>query len=525
MFKKIHTYRRTYTFNSNQMSTITNDQPRDDLEVKARKIKQQLLLALTGDDCVTAFLVHAQGEAFFLINLFSKCKWNWVPRQGYKMESVAPLGGIWLKAFKNSNQITVNWTMDMLPTPDFDTHMDARDTDVLFDGDEVKDCVVKLRDDMKCCLAAYNLLKLSEAPLTLICKIKDDIYFLFGEWRRDGDYYVPKAKNKAILAKGRFDPTFNGNELRIPTLTITICNCAITIQPVTQFFDYRSPSETNVIDNYEEVYGVSYSFCIPSAHVHHVRTYLENESDFRTVFRCATDFVSKHLTSTVLPQSRQGTLRSTLGFARPSDFFQRNEPGYLDMHRQSNSAHTEQENRQRQPRLDSARDTDFLWSDEESYMDASVLSRLTDELAPPPRDNSLTAQLVHEHSRISSILSELRRLRNQNSPNDPPVENITVALAQKNLLELSPGVKEALENLDRQTSLSPKLPQVDATTVEDMIKQITCAVCMTNKNDAVTLPCNHNKMCYVCALTIFTSDKKQCPICRVEIKQVLQVYS
>lgn len=517
------------------MSTIPNDHSNDVFEKEAGKIKQQLSLALTSDDCVTAFLNHAEDEAFFLIDLFGKCKWTWIPRQGYKMESAIPLGGIWLTAMKNSNVIAIYWTMDMLLKPNFETRMDRRDMDIVFEVDEMKECVAKLRGNMKCCLLAYNLLKLSEAPLTLICKINDDIYFLFGEWRRVDGYYVPKVKNKAIIAKCRFDSTFGENALRNnTTLTITICNCAIMIQPVNQFFDYRSPSETLTINGYEEVYGESYSFCIPVVHVHHVRTYLENDSDFRTVFRCATDFTSKRLSSTVLPQSRQETLRSLFDHEQPSDFFQRNEPGYLDMHRQSNSAHTEQENRQRQPRLDSARDTDLLWSDEESYMDASVLSRLTDELsrltdelAPPPRERDVTniTQMLRESPRISSILSELRRFRNQNSPNDPPVENITVALAQKNLLELSPGVKEALENLDRQTSLSPKLPQVDATTVEDMIKQITCAVCMTNKNDAVTLPCSHNKMCYVCALTIFTSDKKQCPICRVEIKQVLQVYS
>ena len=47
----------------------------------------------------------------------------------------------------------------------------------------------------------------------------------------------------------------------------------------------------------------------------------------------------------------------------------------------------------------------------------------------------------------------------------------------------------------------------------------SCKICFQRENDAVLFPCKHNIVCTECAKVI-----KECPICRKEIEQWIQIY-
>eukprot|EP00658_Telonema_sp_P-2_P003283 TRINITY_DN11210_c0_g1_i4.p1 TRINITY_DN11210_c0_g1~~TRINITY_DN11210_c0_g1_i4.p1 ORF type:complete len:185 (-),score=25.87 TRINITY_DN11210_c0_g1_i4:115-669(-) len=51
-----------------------------------------------------------------------------------------------------------------------------------------------------------------------------------------------------------------------------------------------------------------------------------------------------------------------------------------------------------------------------------------------------------------------------------------------------------------------------------------CAVCLDGPADALIEPCRHLALCYTCAASIIESARPECPICRVQMQDVLQVY-
>lgn len=51
-----------------------------------------------------------------------------------------------------------------------------------------------------------------------------------------------------------------------------------------------------------------------------------------------------------------------------------------------------------------------------------------------------------------------------------------------------------------------------------------CSVCFTNKKSVLYTPCNHITCCNQCSRTLITK-KLECPVCRTEIKQMINVYT
>lgn len=51
----------------------------------------------------------------------------------------------------------------------------------------------------------------------------------------------------------------------------------------------------------------------------------------------------------------------------------------------------------------------------------------------------------------------------------------------------------------------------------------TCFICYTNRGDACLMNCGHGGICLECASTLVTEKSRQCPVCRGEIKRILQI--
>ena len=52
-----------------------------------------------------------------------------------------------------------------------------------------------------------------------------------------------------------------------------------------------------------------------------------------------------------------------------------------------------------------------------------------------------------------------------------------------------------------------------------------CRVCLEANGDTVILPCRHAQICYSCAeKSATTNDLRNCPICREEVEQYLQLF-
>jgi Zinc finger, C3HC4 type (RING finger) len=53
----------------------------------------------------------------------------------------------------------------------------------------------------------------------------------------------------------------------------------------------------------------------------------------------------------------------------------------------------------------------------------------------------------------------------------------------------------------------------------------SCVVCLSQTIDAVLFDCGHAVLCWSCAQLIAKAPKPQCPICRLEIQQLLHISS
>ena len=51
-----------------------------------------------------------------------------------------------------------------------------------------------------------------------------------------------------------------------------------------------------------------------------------------------------------------------------------------------------------------------------------------------------------------------------------------------------------------------------------------CVVCLSERANAMVLPCRHLCMCCECSEQLCSVSPKQCPICRGKIGSVLEVY-
>lgn len=48
-----------------------------------------------------------------------------------------------------------------------------------------------------------------------------------------------------------------------------------------------------------------------------------------------------------------------------------------------------------------------------------------------------------------------------------------------------------------------------------------CLICFEGPRDAVLLECGHGGICYSCAWKCFKKKKRECPMCRQPVSQVL----
>ena len=51
---------------------------------------------------------------------------------------------------------------------------------------------------------------------------------------------------------------------------------------------------------------------------------------------------------------------------------------------------------------------------------------------------------------------------------------------------------------------------------QNILQQLECIVCLTNKRTHIIKECNHFVLCQECSINIFNSDKK-CPMCRCQM--------
>ena len=59
---------------------------------------------------------------------------------------------------------------------------------------------------------------------------------------------------------------------------------------------------------------------------------------------------------------------------------------------------------------------------------------------------------------------------------------------------------------------------------EDAASATECCVCMEARKSRVFLPCRHMAVCGACADEIMAGPAAQCPICRKDIVESLEVY-
>ena len=51
-----------------------------------------------------------------------------------------------------------------------------------------------------------------------------------------------------------------------------------------------------------------------------------------------------------------------------------------------------------------------------------------------------------------------------------------------------------------------------------------CIVCWENPNNNAFVPCGHKTVCGTCAAMILSSESKKCPLCRVQVYDMLQIW-
>eukprot|EP00163_Fabomonas_tropica_P001119 TRINITY_DN10851_c0_g1_i1.p1 TRINITY_DN10851_c0_g1~~TRINITY_DN10851_c0_g1_i1.p1 ORF type:complete len:368 (+),score=37.66 TRINITY_DN10851_c0_g1_i1:30-1106(+) len=51
-----------------------------------------------------------------------------------------------------------------------------------------------------------------------------------------------------------------------------------------------------------------------------------------------------------------------------------------------------------------------------------------------------------------------------------------------------------------------------------------CCICMNNAVNTVILECHHSVLCLDCAKSLMASKIKECPVCRQEIKEIMEIY-
>ena len=55
-------------------------------------------------------------------------------------------------------------------------------------------------------------------------------------------------------------------------------------------------------------------------------------------------------------------------------------------------------------------------------------------------------------------------------------------------------------------------------------KNLNCVICFSNKRTCVYFPCGHAKYCWECTETLFKSSLPVCPECRLEIRDIKQIF-
>ena len=58
---------------------------------------------------------------------------------------------------------------------------------------------------------------------------------------------------------------------------------------------------------------------------------------------------------------------------------------------------------------------------------------------------------------------------------------------------------------------------------DDLDDESKCLICFTEPRDAVLLECGHGGICYVCARRCLRSKRRECPMCRQPVAQVVQI--
>ena len=72
--------------------------------------------------------------------------------------------------------------------------------------------------------------------------------------------------------------------------------------------------------------------------------------------------------------------------------------------------------------------------------------------------------------------------------------------------------------LDIGKSDEPALPEDDEV-LEKQADSDTCVVCLHNRVQVAPQECHHLCLCFACARAILNSTKKECPMCRAQIKE------
>lgn len=67
-------------------------------------------------------------------------------------------------------------------------------------------------------------------------------------------------------------------------------------------------------------------------------------------------------------------------------------------------------------------------------------------------------------------------------------------------------------------------PQISEVPLSPAPVNMTCAVCMDRKIDAVYLDCGHSSTCLPCAQQMLGSGNQDCPICRKPCRIVRRIF-
>ena len=133
--------------------------------------------------------------------------------------------------------------------------------------------------------------------------------------------------------------------------------------------------------------------------------------------------------------------------------------------------------------------------------------------------SNYTNNLINRGYQDSYYINKEKSKQNHNNFYKEVYKELCESMSIK-LMNEEKTVEMLKQEIRKEKKLNKKLINRFVNTINEIIENGLCIICMENPKNCIPYPCNHFKFCKEC----LQKCKNKCPYCRIKFENILDIY-